>query len=70
MVSQRAPRTAAPEARARIVAAARALVCERPFSELTVDDLMARADLARTVFYRHYDGTSLPVLMCTVYAVH
>jgi AcrR family transcriptional regulator len=42
------------EARARILDAARALLLERPFAELTVDAVMGRARLARTVFYRHY----------------
>ena len=42
-------------ARSRILAAARALLAERPFSELTVGAVMAQAGLARTVFYRHFD---------------
>jgi len=37
-----------------MLAAARRLLLERPFGELTVDALMAEAGLARTVFYRHY----------------
>lgn len=47
-------RIAAADARARILAAARRLLLERPFAELTVDALMAEAGLARTIFYRHY----------------
>jgi len=47
-------RVAAADARARILAAARALLLERPFAELTVDAVMAEARLARTVFYRHW----------------
>jgi TetR/AcrR family transcriptional regulator, ethionamide resistance regulator len=46
------------EARRRIVAAASALLRERPFRELTVEAVMAEAGLARTAFYRHFD--SLP----------
>jgi AcrR family transcriptional regulator len=46
---------AAARARPRILAAARALLAQRPFSELTVGALMAEAGLARTVFYRHFD---------------
>ena len=45
----------ADRARGRILAAARALLADRPFSELTVGALMAEADLARTVFYRHFE---------------
>lgn len=54
-VRRRAPRVPAAEARARILEAARELLCEQPFHELTVDTLMARAGLSRTVFYRHFD---------------
>lgn len=42
-------------ARGRILAAARTLLAERPFSELTVGAVMAEAGLARTVFYRHFE---------------
>jgi TetR/AcrR family transcriptional regulator, ethionamide resistance regulator len=54
-VSTRAPYVSAQLARTRIVAAARALLAERSFAELTVGALMAEAGLARTVFYRHFD---------------
>jgi AcrR family transcriptional regulator len=54
-LSTRASYVAADRARARILAAARALLAERPFSELTVGAVMAEAGLARTVFYRHFD---------------
>ncbi|HKG39510.1 MAG TPA: TetR family transcriptional regulator [Conexibacter sp.] len=47
-------RVSAADARARILAAARSLLLERPFAELTVELVMAQAGLARTVFYRHY----------------
>lgn len=50
----RGPRVSAAEARARILDAARRLLLERPFSDLTVDALMAEAGLKRTVFYRHF----------------
>jgi AcrR family transcriptional regulator len=46
----------AAEARARITAATARLLDDRPFRELTVDAVMAEAGLARTVFYRHFDG--------------
>jgi AcrR family transcriptional regulator len=43
------------ESRARIVAAAAELVRERSFATLTVDEVMARAGIGRTLFYRHFD---------------
>ena len=52
MVSQRVP---SDEARRRILRATRELLLDRPFAVLTVGDVMARAGLARTVFYRHFD---------------
>jgi AcrR family transcriptional regulator len=54
-MSTRASYVSAGRARARILAAARALLAERPFSALTVGAVMAEAGLARTVFYRHFD---------------
>ncbi len=50
----RSPRVASADARERILAAARRLLVQRPFSELTVDALMTEAGLKRTVFYRHF----------------
>jgi AcrR family transcriptional regulator len=44
------------EARRRIVEATGRLLRDRRFRELTVDAVMAEAGLARTVFYRHFDG--------------
>lgn len=52
--SSQSTRVPAADARARILAAARRLLLERPFAELTVELVMAEAGLARTVFYRHY----------------
>jgi TetR/AcrR family transcriptional regulator, ethionamide resistance regulator len=52
--SSQSNRVSSADARARILAAARRLLLERPFAELTVEQVMAEADLARTVFYRHY----------------
>src|SRR3984957_10770938 len=52
MVSQRVP---SEEARHRILEATRELLLDRPFAALTVGDVMARAGLTRTVFYRHFD---------------
>jgi AcrR family transcriptional regulator len=55
-MSQRAARVPAHQARPRILAAARELLLDRPFTALTVGDVMARAGLTRTVFYRHFDA--------------
>jgi AcrR family transcriptional regulator len=43
------------ESRQRIVDAAAELVRERSFTALTVDEVMARAGIGRTLFYRHFD---------------
>src|ERR1700722_18317231 len=53
MVSQRVP---SEEARHRILEATRELLLDRPFAALTVGDVMARAGLTRTVFYRDFEG--------------
>jgi AcrR family transcriptional regulator len=43
------------ESRQRIVDAVAELVRERSFAALTVDEVMARAGIGRTLFYRHFD---------------
>lgn len=43
------------QSRARIVEAATELVRERSFAELSVGEVMKRAGLERTIFYRHFD---------------
>jgi TetR/AcrR family transcriptional regulator, ethionamide resistance regulator len=43
------------ESRERIVAAATDLVRTRTYGELSVDEVMRRAGLGRTIFYRHFD---------------
>ena len=43
------------ESRRRIVDAAAELVRERSYAALTVDEVMARAGIGRTLFYRHFD---------------
>lgn len=55
-VSTRAPRIPAAEAKRRIVEATSRLLADRPFRELTVEDVMAETGLKRTVFYRHFTG--------------
>jgi AcrR family transcriptional regulator len=54
--AQRATRVAAADARRRIAEATGRLLRDRRFRDLTVEDVMAEAGLARTVFYRHFDG--------------
>src|SRR4051794_16611008 len=51
--------------RTAIVAAAEAALRERPFREVSVEDLMQAAGLARTQFYRHFDDLSDLVLTVT-----
>ena len=43
------------QTRARIIDAAERLVRERSFQELSVADVMERAGLERTIFYRHFE---------------
>ena len=60
-----AARTRREAARDRIVAAAERLLRERPYRELSVEEVMAEAGLSRTVFYRHFDG--LPELVLSLF---
>jgi AcrR family transcriptional regulator len=50
------------EARERIGDAVGQLVRERSFAELTVGEIMDRAGLERTVFYRHFENVAASVL--------
>jgi AcrR family transcriptional regulator len=43
------------QSRDRIVAAATELVREKPYGELSVDEVMREAGIGRTIFYRHFD---------------
>lgn len=43
------------ESRARIIAAATALIRERGFAQLSVGEIMEQAEIGRTLFYRHFD---------------
>jgi AcrR family transcriptional regulator len=52
----RAPRVPAEQARRRIIEAANRLLHNRRFRDLTVEDVMVEAGLARTVFYRYFGG--------------
>jgi TetR/AcrR family transcriptional regulator, ethionamide resistance regulator len=60
-----AARTRREAARERILTAAEQLMRERPYRELSVEEVMARAELSRTVFYRHFDG--LPELVLSLF---
>jgi AcrR family transcriptional regulator len=53
---RRAPRVPGEQARRHIIEAAGRLLADRRFRDLTVEDVMAEAGLARTVFYRHFEG--------------
>jgi AcrR family transcriptional regulator len=53
---RRAPRVPGKQARRQIIDAAGRLLADRRFRDLTVEDVMAEAGLARTVFYRHFEG--------------
>ena len=48
-------RQARERSRAQIIAAATELVRERSFAELSVGEIMDRAGIGRTLFYRHFD---------------
>lgn len=56
------PRLNREQARERILEATAELVRERAFTELTVGEIMDRADLERTVFYRHFENVGALVL--------
>jgi TetR/AcrR family transcriptional regulator, ethionamide resistance regulator len=43
------------QSRQRIVAATTELVRDRAYAELSVDEVMRRAGIGRTLFYRHFD---------------
>lgn len=57
------------ESREAILAAANELVRTRPYRELSVETVMEKANLSRTIFYRHFDGMSgLVVALLTTLA--
>ena len=61
------PRQTAAESREAILQAMDELLRERPYRELSVEVVMEKADLSRTIFYRHFDG--LPGLVATLLAI-
>src|SRR5919201_485119 len=56
------------ESEREILEAAERLLRERPFRDLTVDDLMASAGQSRTAFYRHFSDRQ--ELLIGVYKQH
>ncbi len=54
-MSTRSPYIRADVARERILEAARTLLQQGPFAELSVRAVMAEAGLTRTIFYRYFD---------------
>lgn len=54
-VDVRAARRRRAGVRARILEAARELLLSRPWSELTIGDVMADAGQSRTIFYRYFE---------------
>jgi AcrR family transcriptional regulator len=55
MATQTRARQNREESRQRIVDAVAELVRERSYTALTVDEVMSRAGIGRTIFYRHFD---------------
>jgi AcrR family transcriptional regulator len=47
------------DTRRRILDAALALLEQQPWSEISLEQIMSRADLTRTAFYRHFDDRQL-----------
>ena len=54
-------RQSSAESRESILVAANELLRTRPFRELSVETVMDKANLSRTIFYRHFDG--MPALV-------
>ena len=63
--ARRAAASTRREAARAIVAAAERLLRDRPYRELSVEEVMAEAGLSRTIFYRHFDG--LPELVLSLF---
>ncbi|MDW5598375.1 helix-turn-helix domain-containing protein [Conexibacter stalactiti] len=61
-MSEVAHRRRRSQARQRILAAARELLEQRPWSEISLEEIMRGAELTRTAFYRHFDDRQLLLL--------
>jgi AcrR family transcriptional regulator len=68
-VKKSRPRVGRAAARERIVQAAIELVRERSYAELTVGEIMDRAELERTLFYRHFDNVGQLLLTTGRHAI-
>jgi TetR/AcrR family transcriptional regulator, ethionamide resistance regulator len=55
--------------RRKIIEAATELVRERSYAELNVGEIMARAGLGRTIFYRHFDDLAQLILSASREAI-
>jgi AcrR family transcriptional regulator len=63
------PRLSREEVRERVLAAVTELVRERSFYELSVGDVMERAGIERTIFYRHFDDLADLLLRAATEAI-
>jgi AcrR family transcriptional regulator len=61
-VSTRAVRIPADQARSRLIEAANSLLRGRRYRDVRIEDVTREAGLARTVFYRHFDGMAALIL--------
>jgi AcrR family transcriptional regulator len=68
-VKKSRPRVDRATARERIVEATIELVRERSYAELTVGEIMDRAGLERTLFYRHFDNVGQLLLSTGRHAI-
>lgn len=57
------------QSRARIVAAATELIRERGYAALSVGEVMERAEIGRTLFYRHFDDLGDLLLKASAEAI-
>ncbi|MCX6388296.1 MAG: TetR/AcrR family transcriptional regulator [Solirubrobacterales bacterium] len=55
-------RQTAAESRQAIIGATSELLRNQPFRELSVESVMEKANLSRTIFYRHFDSLSAVVI--------
>ncbi len=62
MEAKSRPRLSRDEARTRIIDSAIELVRERAYAELKVGEIMDRAGLERTIFYRHFENVGALLL--------
>jgi AcrR family transcriptional regulator len=66
---EKRPRLSREEVRERLVEAATELVRDRSFYELSVAEVMERAGIERTIFYRHFDDLADLMLRAATEAI-